>query len=115
MFKFGSAFNITASTITIEIPVGKPVMGTCVTRDTSEWEIFFAECANKSKDLDLKKEYERCRTAIKWAETCNGKVYAVNNNYKRVPPYQVSIVIVFSFESFDDLTHFVSHLSTILY
>ena len=115
MFRFGASVKIIESTIAIEIAVGKPVMGTCVTRDTSEWESFFSECANEAKDLALKKEYNRCRVAIKWAESCNGKVYAVNNKYKRVPSYEVSIVLVFSFESFDDLTHFESHLSTILY
>jgi len=111
MFKFGSPVKVTNATVKVELPISRPVMGTCVTRTTSGWGDFFKELATDVKDESMKHEYERCRAAIKWAATCNGSVYSVNNSYG-IGYDGMHIAIVFSFESYDDSTHFVKHLHT---
>ena len=95
-------------TITIGLPVGKPVMGTCVTRTTSEWKAFFTDLAHGTNDILLKKEYEHCHVAIKWADSCNGLLETVKNRYGNG---SACIELLFKFESFDDVAYFVRHLN----
>lgn len=111
MFKFGSPVKVTNATIKVELPISRPVMGTCVTRTTSEWKDFFKELGSNAKDELEKREYDRCRAAIKWAYTCNGLVYSLNNSYDK----GMHIAIVFSFESYEDLEHFMKHLNANVY